>query len=79
MVLQDHGFGGGWAVFGGENSPLYRVMKNNLPTYILLEPGGNTDIWPGYIQVTKPYAPGIKNANAMHMNKRALYKRITDE
>ena len=79
LVLQDHGFGGGWAVFGGENSPLYTVMRNDLPTYILLEPGGNTDIWPGYIQVTKPYAPGIQNANAMHMNKRALYKRITNE
>jgi hypothetical protein len=78
LVLQDHGTGGNWTVFGGENSPLYSVMKNNLPKYLLLEPRCENDIWPGYNQVTKPYAPGIQNANPMHMNKRALYERISD-
>jgi len=76
LVLQDHGFGGNWTVFGRENLHLYNSMINHLPEYILLDPKGNTDIWPGYKQVTKTYIPGILNANSAYTAKRALYKRV---
>jgi hypothetical protein len=76
LVLQDHGFAGNWTEFGKKDFPLHETMKNHLPEYILLEPEGNTKIWPGYLQVTKPYDPGIINANSAYTSKRALYKRV---
>jgi len=75
LVIQDHGFGGNWAEFGGVDSPLYKVMKNNLPEYILSNPD-NEMLWPGYKQVTETYNPGLPDANPMQlMNQRELYKR----
>lgn len=76
LVLQDHGTPGivNWSKFGGGDSPLYQVFKKCLPEYILMEPFGNTIIWPGYEQVTRPYVPGFENANSMHKSKRALFK-----
>ena len=47
VVLQDHGFGGNWAQFGG-NSPLYQVAlaSGQLPKYLFV--GDNTEPWDGY-------------------------------
>jgi hypothetical protein len=76
LVLQDHGFGGNWSVFGGADSPLYRAMEQNLPKYILAELNSNIEMWPGYEQVTRTYNPPLHAAHALHRNVRALFKRI---
>lgn len=57
LVLQDHGYSSNYDLFSGPNSPLYQVMKENLPKYILVDTtgAGNTAPLPNYVQVTKPY------------------------
>jgi hypothetical protein len=75
VVLQEHGCGGNWSHFGGANSPLYHTMQEHLPEYILMEPDSNTEIWPGYIQVTEPYLPPLGRARPQHANARALFRK----
>ena len=78
LVLQDHGFGGNWSTFGDESSPLYQVMQDNLPEYILIAPEGNTVLWPGYKQVTKTYSPKLNDANSMYSCRRELFKKVNN-
>lgn len=77
VVLQDHGYGGNWTSFGGADSPLYKVMSNHLPEYLLAatpDTGGNTHIWPGYEKVAQPNPP---SANPQVFNERTLFKRVS--
>jgi hypothetical protein len=63
IVLQDHGFGGGWTDFGGHHSLLFQASKLSLPKYLYA--------WPGYVQVTNAYA----GRGQMHQFERALFRR----
>jgi len=77
VVLQDHGLGGNWTSFGGADSPLYLVMSNRLPEYLLAETRdteGNIHIWPGYVKVAQPNPP---SANPQLFNQRTLFKRAS--
>lgn len=77
VVLQDHGYGGNWTSFGGADSPLYKVMSNHLPEYLLAatpDTEGNTHIWPGYEKVAQPNPP---SGNPQHFNQRSLFKRVS--
>jgi hypothetical protein len=66
VVLQDHGgFGGGWVDFGGE-SALYKAVKLK-PQYLYV--ADNTEVWPGYLQVTE----GFRDEGQMHNFSRVLY------
>jgi hypothetical protein len=78
LVLQDHGFGGNYGSFGGENSFLHQAMQHSLPKYILMDPSGagNTIMWPGYEQVTHAYLPKAYESLPQNRNPRALFKRI---
>ena len=48
ILLQDHGFGGNCARFGGAESPLYQLASKHsaLPNWLLVGKR-NTDSWPG--------------------------------
>jgi hypothetical protein len=76
LVLQEHGAGGNWSYFGYqkgnvEKTTLYDLAKNHPPKYILVEPQSNTEIWPGYEQITyKEFVQG-----PMHNNERGLYQK----
>ncbi len=51
VVLQDHGFGGNWARFGGDGSALRAIAQQfTLPELLLV--GENTSPWPGYKAVS---------------------------
>jgi hypothetical protein len=78
LVLQDHGCGGNYALFGGENSFLHQAMKHCLPKYILMDPtvAGNTIMWPDFEQVTQAYIPKAYESLPQNRNSRALFKRI---
>lgn len=65
VVIQDHGLGGGWTVFGGK-SKLYDIARSALPPLLYLS--DNTNVWPGYKRVSDCGEP-----EGMHGNKRALY------
>ncbi len=69
VVLQDHGFGGNWARFGGEGSPMHQRMveAGALPEYLLV--GENTIPWPEYQCVSGP-----DNDDGMHHFQRRLYQ-----
>lgn len=70
VVLQDHGFGGNWTHFGGENE-LWQAAAERLafPRFLLV--AENTRPWPGYEQVTG-YEP---TPGQMHSFGRALFVR----
>ncbi len=70
LVLQDHGFGGGYAPFGNEGPLVTIANKTNCyPNYIFC--AENTFIWDGYEKV-KGLFPEI---NGMHHMKRRLYEK----
>lgn len=52
IVLQDHGFGGNWTVFGTVKSKMYGIAKveNCMPDYLFVprEGIGSGGGWPGY-------------------------------
>lgn len=52
VVLQDHGWGGGWSHFGADHH-LYRLASLNPPPFLYV--GEGTESWPGYRQVS-PFA-----------------------
>lgn len=57
VVLQDHGTGMNWAVFGGE-SPLFQVGRGSkLPKYLLV--AANTEPWPNYEAISKGSKTGF--------------------
>ena len=76
LVLQDHGYGGNWSYFGDNTSPLYEVMKDYLPEYLLVDPKGNTVVWPGYEQVTQPFYNNVEGPSSMYNCERALFKKV---
>lgn len=78
LVLQDNGGCTNYNLFSGQNSPLYQVMKNHLPKYILVDTSGagNTAPWPNYVQVTKTYQPSVFMSLSQNQDPRALFKRI---
>jgi hypothetical protein len=78
LVLQDHGYSTNYDLFSGPNSPLYQVMKDNIPNYILIDTSraGNTVPWPNYVQVTKTYQPPVFMSLSQNQDRRALFKRI---
>lgn len=48
LVLQDHGYGGNYSVFGSNRSPLLSLTQlTGLPPWVLRATSG-TDAWPGY-------------------------------
>jgi hypothetical protein len=76
LVLQDHGYGGNYASFGGENSFLHQAMQHCLPKYILMDPKErNNPLWPGYEQVTQVYLPEAYMSLPQNRNARALFKK----
>jgi hypothetical protein len=78
LVLQDHGYCTNYDLFSGPNSPIYQVMEDNLPNYILIDTteAGNTVPWQNYVQVTKSYQPPIFMSLSQHQDPKALFKRI---
>ena len=80
LVLQDHGGCTNYALFGGANSFLHQAMKHSLPKYILMDPTGaeDTQIWPGYEQVTQAYMPKAYESLPQNRNLRVLFKKIND-
>ena len=76
LVLQDHGYGGNYASFGGENSFLHQAMQHCLPKYILMDPKErNNPLWPGYEQVTQVYLPEGYVSLPQNGNSRALFMK----
>jgi hypothetical protein len=65
VVLQDHGYGGGWVDFGGE-SLLYKAAKSK-PKYLYV--AENTTAWPGYSQISDSHL----DEGQMHHFLRSLY------
>lgn len=52
VVLQDHGFGGNYAPFGGKASPLYQAaQRTKYPDLLLV--ANNTKVWPDYQAVSE--------------------------
>ncbi len=71
VVIQDHGYGGNWTTFGGENSPLYtfqRKPQQAFPRWLLV--AENTDPWPGYYEASDPTPPA-----GMGPHRRKLYRQ----
>lgn len=69
VVLQDHGFGGNWTVFGGDSSPMWELARQfGQPEWLLV--GQNTEAWPSYTTV------GPAGHGGMHSTPRHLYRRV---
>ena len=52
VVLQDYGFGGQWARFGGNDAPLCQMAQETvLPEFLLV--AKNTEQWPNYEAVSE--------------------------
>ncbi|QGQ21996.1 hypothetical protein F1728_04495 [Gimesia benthica] len=52
VVLQDHAWGGNYASFGGEESPLYQAaQRTKYPDLLLV--ANNTKVWPDYQAVSE--------------------------
>ena len=71
ILLQDHGFGGGWARFGGA-SRLYELAQARLPQWLVV--AENTDVWPGY-DLSNEYHVG---AGGQHGAGRDLWRKMDD-
>jgi len=58
LLLHDHGYGLNYTVFGGEQSPLWRLieMTGRRPIEWILA-GEHTDVWPGYQAVDEVVYP----------------------
>ena len=69
VVLHDHGFGSGWAKFGGESNLFTRASLAGLPQLLLV--AANTERWPGYEQTSK----FTVQEGQMHDHGRALFRR----
>ena len=67
VVLQDHGFGSGWANFGGESTLFTRASLAGLPQLLLV--ATNTVPWPGYEQTSEFIAQEDQH-------DRALFRRV---
>ena len=69
MVLQEHGFGGGWTKFEGD-STLYQTHKNSraLPKMLLV--AENTSPWPGYANTNMPV---LIQRGQMHAHRRSIF------
>lgn len=76
VVVEDSGFGSGWAVFGSEKSQLFKVATRHaaLPPWLLVAVGRGAKPWPGYDRASEETEPGGKD-NA----DRALFIRKTAE
>lgn len=72
VIVEDSGFGSGWAVFGSEKSQLFKLATRHdaLPDWLLVAVGRSARPWPGYARVSEETEPGGKD-NA----DRALYLR----
>ena len=67
LVVQDYGFGGNWARFGGAESPLWSLARNfALPQWLLV--ADDTESWPGYEEVSQADCGG------MHATPRRLFR-----
>ncbi len=61
VLIQDHGFGGGWTKFGGADSLLYKLAsQHGLPKWALIAENG-TKPWPGYPRVSTADSGGMHN------------------
>ena len=71
LVLQDHGFGGGYTSFGERG--LLRAIARRADRHpeLLLVAAGNTEPWSGYEAITGAVAHG----GGMHRFERTLYRR----
>ncbi|MGE0432834.1 MAG: hypothetical protein AB7K09_07670 [Planctomycetota bacterium] len=69
VVIQDHGFGGNWTTFGGEQSPLWELARHAPPEWLLV--GDNTSPWPGYARQSDDAEPG-----GMGGRMRSLCRRL---
>jgi hypothetical protein len=67
ILLQDQGYGGQWIYFGGEDSPLWKLirMTDRRPPEWLLA-GNYTPVWPGHEMVREALGPDP--------SARSLYK-----
>lgn len=64
ILLQDHGYGGNYTIFGGPESPLWKLIqltRQRPPQWILA--GINTDVWPGYQLVEQVIHPRERERN----------------
>jgi len=67
IVLQDHGFGGNWTRFGGDDSPLRTlVLRSGLPRWLFV--ANQTEPWSGYQLASS------EDRGGMHSNRRSLYR-----
>ena len=74
VVVQDHGFGGGWTRFGGRESPLYQYQfqrRRSLPRWLIV--AENTRKWPTYYPASDPTPP----AGMGHHRRMLFRKRIS--
>jgi hypothetical protein len=70
VVLQDHGFGGNWTRFGGENEILTIARNYKVPELLYI--ADNTDPWPGYTLKTD-FELILKGQ--MHKHERAILQK----
>lgn len=68
VVLQDHGWGGGWTPFSGPESLLLAASKRHMPKYLYVASNGKP--WPDYLKVSSAYA----GRGQMHDHDRTLYR-----
>lgn len=71
IVLQDHGFGGNWTVFGDPLGPFLTLAHDAeaLPEVLLV--ADNTRAWPGYERIAGPLVP----RSAEHAHERWIWRR----
>ena len=70
VVLQDHGFGCGWAKFGGESNLFTSASSVGLPQLLLV--AANTAPWPGYGRASE----STEYDEQMPTHPRALFRRV---
>ena len=68
VVLQDHGFGGNWARFGGADAPLFRMAQETVLPELLLV-ARNTKQWPNY-------EPVSEWTDRVDGNRNRLFRRV---
>jgi len=67
ILLQDHGFGGNWTRFGGDESPLRTLaLRSGLPRWLFV--ANQTELWSGYQLASS------EDRGGMHSNRRSLYR-----
>ncbi len=74
IVLQDHGFGGNWSIFGTSKSKMYGIAKveNYMPEILFVskEGIGNGGCWPEYEAMTE-----YERLDQSEAHERAIFRK----